>query len=321
MQSYTPPGTILVIGSTGQIGSELVPELRKRYGADRVIASGHKTKPSEELLSGGPFEIVDAASKEAVRAVVQKYKVKVIYHLASLLSANGEKNPDLAWEVNANGLKIVLDVAKEEGIERLFWPSSIAAFGPDTPKDNTPNETILRPTTMYGVTKVAGELLCEYYVKRYGLDIRSLRYPGIISYKTLPGGGTTDYAVAIFYDAIKQKKYTCFLKEDSVLPMMFMPDCVKATIDIMEADPSRLAHRIFNLAAVSFAPADVVSEIKKHIPEFTCTYEPDFRQAIADSWPRTIDDTTARREWSWNHEYDLEKMTEVMLTEIRKKVV
>ena len=318
---YTPSGNILVIGATGQIGSELVPELRRRYGADRVIASGHKTKPSDELRDGGPFEIVDAADYEAVRAVVQKYKIKIIYHLASLLSANGEKNPDLAWEVNANGLKIVLDVARQEGIERLFWPSSIAAFGPDTPKENTPNETILRPTTMYGVTKVAGELLCEYYVKRYGLDIRSLRYPGIISYKTLPGGGTTDYAVAIFYEAIKQKRYTCFLKEDTVLPMMFMPDCVKSTLDIMEVEPSRLTRRVFNLAAVSFAPRDIVAEIKKHIPEFECSYEPDFRQAIADSWPRIIDDSAARREWGWKHEYDLAKMTEVMLDEIRKKLV
>lgn len=319
MQVYSPTGAILVIGATGQIGSELVPALRVRYGADRVIAVGHKTKPSEELFSGGPFEIVDAGSKEAVRAVVQKYNVKVIYHLASLLSANGEKNPDLAWEVNANGLKIVLDLAKEEKVERIFWPSSIAAFGPDTPKDQTPNETILRPTTMYGVTKVAGELLCEYYVKRYGLDVRSLRYPGIISYKTLPGGGTTDYAVAIFYEAIKQKKYTCFLKADTVLPMMFMPDCIKATVEVMEAEPATLQHRVFNLAAVSFSPRDVVAEIKQHIPEFECAYTPDFRQAIADSWPRTIDDSIARVEWGWRHEYDLEKMVKVMLAEIRKK--
>jgi nucleoside-diphosphate-sugar epimerase len=218
-----------------------------------------------------------------------------------------------------NSLKNVLDLAKDYKMEKVFWPSSIAAFGPETPKENTPNETILRPTTMYGVTKVAGELLCEYYFKKYGLDVRSIRYPGIISHKTLPGGGTTDYAVAIFYDAIKNKKYTSFVKKDTVLPMMYMSDCVKATIDLMDADASKLKHRVFNLTAMSFSVEELAAEIKKHIPEFECSYKPDYRQDIADSWPRTIDDSAAREEWGWSPDYDLQKMTEDMLSEVKKK--
>ena len=310
---------ILVTGSVGQIGSELVLELRKKHGNENVIATGHRTEPPKELLDG-PFEIVDATDKEALKNLIERYNIKEVYHLVGILSAVGEKNPDLAWEVNMESLKNVLDLAKDLKLKRIFWPSSIAAFGPDTPKENTPNETILRPTTMYGVTKVAGELLCEYYFKKYGVDVRSLRYPGIISHKTLPGGGTTDYAVAIFYDAIKNKKYSCFVTKDTVLPMMYMPDCIKATIDLMNADSSNLNRRVFNLTAMSFSAQELAEEIKKHIPEFECTYEPDFRQKIADSWPRTIDDSAARNEWGWNHEYDLSKMTEDMLAEIGKKI-
>ena len=312
---------ILVTGATGQIGSELIPELRKKYGNDNIVAVGHKTKPSDELLNSGPFEYIDTTNKDALRAIIEKYNIKIIYHLVSLLSATGEKNPDLAWSINMNGLKNVLDLARICKIERIFWPSSIAAFGPETPRENTPNETILRPTTMYGITKVAGELLCEYYFKNYDLDIRCLRYPGIISHKTLPGGGTTDYAVAIFYQAIKDKKYTCFVRKDTVLPMMYMPDCIKATVDIMEADGSKFNHRCFNLTAMSFSVEDLAAEIKKHIPEFECDYEPDFRQEIADSWPKTIDESAAREEWGWKSDYDLSRMTEKMLDEIKQKKV
>lgn len=310
---------ILVIGAVGQIGSELVPALRKKYGSTNVIAAGHKTKPPEEMLKAGPFEFVDASSKEELKKLITTYNITTVYHLASLLSAAGEKNPELAWHVNMNGLKTVLDLAVEMKL-KVFWPSSIAAFGPDTPRVNTPNDTILRPTTMYGVTKVAGELLCEYYAKKYGLDVRSIRYPGIISSETLPGGGTTDYAVEIFYEAIKNKKYKCFLRKDSTLPMMYMPDCVKATIDLMDADASKLKHKCFNLSAISFSPEQIAAEIKKHIPEFSCIYSPDFRQAIADSWPMSIDDSAARKEWEWKHEYDLSKMTADMLEKLGKRL-
>lgn len=310
---------ILVIGAVGQIGSELVPALRKKYGGANVIAAGHKTKPPEEMLKAGPFEFIDASNKEELKKIMIKYGITTVYHLASLLSAAGEKNPDLAWHVNMNGLKTVLDLAVELKL-KLFWPSSIAAFGPDTPRTNTPNDTILRPTTIYGVTKVAGELLCEYYARKYGLDVRSIRYPGIISSETLPGGGTTDYAVEIFYEAIKNKKYKCFLRKDSTLPMMYMPDCIKATIDLMDADASKLKHRCFNLAAISFSPEQIAAEIKKHIPSFECAYEPDFRQAIADSWPMSIDDSAARKEWGWKHEYDLARMTKDMLDRLGKRL-
>jgi len=312
---------ILVTGATGQIGSELIPELRKKYGNENVVAIGHKTKPSDELFNSGPFEFIDATDKDALKAVIEKYNIKIIYHLVSLLSGVGEKNPDLAWRINMDGLKNVLDLARVCKIERIFWPSSIAAFGPETPRENTPNETILRPTTMYGITKVAGELLCEYYFRRYDLDIRCLRYPGIISHKTLPGGGTTDYAVAIFYQAIKDKKYTCFVRKDTLLPMMYMPDCIKATVDLMEADGSKLNHRCFNLTAMSFSVEELAAEIKKYIPEFECDYEPDFRQAIADSWPKTIDDSAAREEWGWKPDYDLSRMAKEMLDEIKQKKV
>ena len=312
---------ILVTGACGQIGSELTMELRREYGNENVLATGHKTKPSEQLRQSGPFEFIDVTRRETVEEVVEKYDIDTIYHLAALLSAIGEEKPQLAWDVNINGLYNVLEVVRERELTRVFCPSSIAVFGPDTPRDNTPQETILRPTTMYGVTKVAGELLCDYYFMRFGVDVRGVRYPGIISNETLPGGGTTDYAVEIFYEALKHQRYICFLKEDTVLPMMYMPDCIKATIDLMEADLSGLKHHSdFNLAAMSFSPAELAAEIKKHIPEFTCEYQPDFRQAIADSWPMTIDDSAAREEWGWEPSYDLAAMTADMLEKLGQRI-
>jgi len=311
---------ILVTGACGQIGSELTMALRQRYGNENVVAAGHKTKPSPTLRDSGPFVFIYATRRETIEEVVDKYNIDTIYHMAAILSAVGEQNPQLAWSVNINGLYNILEIAREREMTRVFCPSSIAAFGPETPRDNTPQETVLRPTTMYGVTKVAGELLCNYYFQRFGLDVRGVRYPGIISSETPPGGGTTDYAVEIFYEAIKHKQYTCFLKEDTVLPMMYMPDCIKATLDLMEADLSRLKHHAdFNLAAMSFCPAELAAEIKKHIPEFVCEYKPDFRQAIADSWPRTIDDSAAREEWGWEPQYDLAAMTADMLEKLGQR--
>jgi nucleoside-diphosphate-sugar epimerase len=286
---------ILVTGAVGQIGSELTVELRRRYGSENVVATGHRTKPSTALCEGGTFEFIDVTRRETLEAAVEKYSIDTIYHMAAILSAVGEEKPHLAWNVNMNGLYNVLEVARERGLTRVFCPSSIAAFGPETPRDSTPQETVLRPTTMYGLTKVAGELLCNYYVRRFGVDVRGLRYPGIISSETLPGGGTTDYAVAIFYEAIARKRYTCFVREDTVLPMMYMPDCIKGTIDLMEADFSRLKHHAdFNMASMSFSAGELAAEIRRHIPEFECEYKPDFRQAIADSWPCSIDDRAAR---------------------------
>jgi nucleoside-diphosphate-sugar epimerase len=318
MPGSTPK--ILVTGAVGQIGSELTPALRKRYGNDNVIAAGHKTQPSPELRDAGPFEFMDVTRQEMIEAVVKKHGINTIYHLAAILSAVGEQKPQLAWNVNMNGLYNILEVAREHKMERVFCPSSIAAFGPDTPRDHTPQATVLRPRTMYGVTKVAGELLCDYYFYRFGLDVRGVRYPGIISSETLPGGGTTDYAVEIFYEAIKHHSYNCFLREDTVLPMMYMPDCIKATMDLMEADLSRLKHHAdYNLAAFSFSPTELVEEIKVHIPGLACTYNPDFRQQIADSWPRTIDDSAAREEWGWEPEYDLPAMVADMVQKLQKK--
>ncbi len=309
---------ILVTGATGQIGSELVPELRRINGDENVIVGVHRRPPSDELKDTGPCEKVDVTDKESIEKVVDEYEIDTLYHMAAILSAGGEKNPWLAWDVNMNGTYNVLEVARERSMGRVFIPSSIAAFGPETPRENTPQETILKPRTMYGLTKVAGELLCNYYFEKFGLDVRGVRYPGIISYKTPPGGGTTDYAVEIFYEALKHKKYTCFLSEDSTLPMMYMPDCIKATVDLMDADLSKLKHHTdFNLAAISFSPKELVEEIKKHIPELAVSYEPDSRQAIADSWPKTIDDSAAREEWGWKPSYDLAAMTEDMLKNLR----
>lgn len=310
-------GSILVTGAVGQIGCELVPALRERYGAENVIAAGHKTEPPADLRDAGPFVYVDATRRDTIEEVVDEYAINVIYHLAAVLSAVGEKKPQLAWRVNIDGLVNVLEIARERQLAQVFWPSSIAVFGPDTPPHNTPQETILRPTTMYGVTKVAGELLCDYYVKRFGLDVRGVRYPGIISSETMPGGGTTDYAVEIFHEALKNQRYTCFLEKDTVLPMMYMPDCIRATLMLMDADFDQLDHHAdFNLTGFSFAPAELAAEIKKHIPEFEIIYAPDYRQEIADSWPQTIDDTPAREEWGWEPAYDLPMMVEDMLQKL-----
>ncbi|MFO7677267.1 MAG: NAD-dependent epimerase/dehydratase family protein [Thermoplasmatota archaeon] len=311
---------ILVTGAVGQIGSELTMMLREKYGNDNVLATGRKTKPSEAILNSGPFEFIDICKKETVEKVVEEYDIDTIYNMAAILSAVGEEKPMLCWDVNINGLFNILEIAREHGMVRVFVPSSIAVFGPETPKDNTSQETILRPKTMYGISKVAGELLGDYYVKRFNLDVRGIRYPGIISSETLPGGGTTDYAVEIFYEAIKQKKYTCFLRADTILPMMYMPDCLKGTIDLMEADIAKLKHHSdFNLGAMSFSTEDLASEITKHIPDFTCDYKTDFRQAIAESWPRSIDDSAARKEWGWKPKYNLSSMTEDMITKLQRR--
>ena len=320
MTESKPMNRILVTGAVGQIGSELTVELRQRYGAENVVATGHRTKPSAVLCEGGPFEFIDVTRRETLDTVVDQYRIDTIYHMAAVLSAIGEEKPHLAWNVNMNGLYNVLEVARERDLTRVFCPSSIAVFGPDTPRDQTPQETILRPTTMYGVSKVAGELLCDYYVRRFGLDVRGVRYPGIVSSETLPGGGTTDYAVAIFYEAVARKRYTCFVRADTVLPMMYMPDCIKGTIDLMEADFARLKHHAdFNMASMSFSAGQLAAEIKKHIPEFVCEYEPDSRQAIADSWPRSIDDSAARQEWDWQPAFDLAAMTVDMLDKLGQR--
>jgi len=311
---------ILVTGSVGQIGSELTMELRKKYRNDSVVACGRKTKPSEKLFNSGPFEYLDITDKKKVEKVVKKYDIDTIYNMAAILSAVGEERPLVCWNVNINGMYNILELAREYEMSRVFVPSSIAAFGPETPRINTPNDTILKPKTMYGVTKVAGELLGDYYFKRFGIDVRGLRYPGIISSETPPGGGTTDYAVEIFYEAIKNKKYTCFVKKETTLPMMYMPDCIKGTIDLMQADISKLKHHCdFNMASMSFSAGELAAEIKKHIPEFVCTYKPDFRQAIADSWPQSIDDSVARKEWGWKPSYDLPTMTKDMLEKLGKR--
>ncbi|MCJ7422947.1 NAD-dependent epimerase/dehydratase family protein [Candidatus Bathyarchaeota archaeon] len=311
---------ILVTGSTGQIGSELTLELRKRYGGDNVIAAGHKRQPSETLLTSGPFEYVDLSNEESIEKAIRKYDVDTIYHLAAVLSATGEENPQAAWAINMGSLYNILEVARKLKLAQIFWPSSIAAFGPSAPRTNTPQETILIPKTMYGVSKVAGELLCNYYFIRFGLDVRGIRYPGIISSEVLPGGGTTDYAVAIFYDAIRSKRYTCFVREDTVLPMMYMPDCIKATIDLMEVDPSKVKrHDSYNVAGMSFSAGELAAEIRKYVPDFRCDYKPDFRQKIADSWPMSIDDSVARNEWGWKPKYDLAAMTKDMIERLSKR--
>ncbi len=311
---------ILVTGSVGQIGSELTMALREKYGNDNVVGCGRKTKPSEKLLNSGPFEYLDITDRETVEKVVKKYDIDTIYNMAAILSAVGEEKPLLCWNVNINGMYNILEIAREYDMTRIFVPSSIAAFGPETPRIDTPNDTILKPKTMYGVTKVSGELLGDYYFKRFGIDIRGVRYPGIISSETPPGGGTTDYAVEIYYEAIKNKKYTCFVKKDTVLPMMYMPDCIKGTMDLMEADISKLKHHCdFNMASMSFSAGELAEEIKKHIPEFKCDFKPDFRQEIADSWPQSIDDNAARKEWGWKPSYNLSSMTKDMLEKLDRR--
>jgi nucleoside-diphosphate-sugar epimerase len=311
---------ILVTGATGQIGSELTVALRKKYGGDSVVAVGHKRKPSLELLNSGPFESVDVGEKESLEEVLKKYSVDTVYHLAAVLSATGEQNPQAAWNLNMGSLYNVLEIARTHGLTRVFWPSSIAVFGPTAPRTGTPQETVMLPGTMYGVTKVAGELLCNYYFGKYGVDVRGVRYPGIISSETAPGGGTTDYAVEIFYEAIKKRKYTCFVREDTVLPMMYMPDCLKSTIDLMESDASRVKrHDSYNVAGMSFSAGELAAEIRKHIPDFKCDYKPDFRQKIADSWPMSIDDSPARRDWGWKPSYNLATMTADMVQKLSKR--
>lgn len=311
---------ILVIGAAGQIGSELTIALRKNYGDEKVYATDIKQAP-QDVVEGGPFQIMDVMDAKRLIHFVIANKITQIYHLAAVLSGNAEKLPLQAWDINMRSILNILDLAKEAGIKKTFWPSSIAVFGHSTPKKNTPQLTITEPNTVYGISKMAGERWCEYYFKRYGTDVRSLRYPGLISYKTEAGGGTTDYAVEIFYDAIKKGSYDCFLNEDVTLPMMFMEDAINAAIKLMEADASKISVRSsYNLTAISFNPAEIAAEIKNHIPEFTISYHPDFRQAIAESWPQTIDDSAARKDWGWKHKYDLASMTEIMLKEIGKKI-
>jgi nucleoside-diphosphate-sugar epimerase len=299
----------------------LIFELRNRYGKDNVVAAGHTKAPAETLLATGPFEYLDTTEKVGIERVVEKHDIDTIYHLAGILSAVGERDPSLAWRVNMGSLYNVLELARERGMLRLFWPSSIAVFGPEAPRVKTPQEAPLIPRTIYGVTKVAGELLCNYYFTRFGLDVRSLRYPGIISSETPPGGGTTDYAVEIFYEAIKRKRYTCFVNKETVLPMLYMPDCIQATLNLMEADSSQIKlHTSYNLTGVSFPAEELANEIKKYIPEFVCDYKPDFRQKIADSWPMSIDDGPARRDWGWKPAYDLASMTKDMIEKLSKKL-
>jgi len=310
---------ILMTGASGQIGSELLRILRRRHGAENVLATDIQA-PAPGPDETGPFEFLDVTDPKAIDALIVRNRIDTVYHLAAILSATGEKNPALAWNVNINGTYNVLEAARTHGLTRVYIPSSIAAFGPETPRQKTPQETILRPKTMYGVTKVAGELLADYYVRRFGVDVRGSRFPGIISHETLPGGGTTDYAVAIFYEAVKAKRYTCFLRQDSRLPMMYMPDCLKSILDLMDADLGKLNHHAdFNLAAMSFTPAELAGAIRRHIPEFVIEYKPDFRQAIADSWPQSIDDSAAREEWGWTPDYDLAAMTEDMLDFLSKQ--
>lgn len=310
---------ILMTGAAGQIGSELVPALRTKYGSDNVVATDI-VRPPEDLAAAGPFELLDVTDGPAVAALLRKHRIDTVYHMAALLSASGEKHPQKAWEVNMTGLHVVLEACREFGAARIFSPSSIAVFGPATPRERTPQDTVLDPRTIYGVTKAAGEMLCDYYVRKYGLDVRGVRYPGIVSHQTLPGGGTTDYAVAIFYEAVKHGRYTCFLREDTRLPMMYMPDCLKCTLDLMEADFARLEHHAnFNVTAMSFTAGELAAEIRKRIPAFACEYAPDFRQDIADSWPATIDDSAAREEWGWKPDYDLAAMTADMLSVLGKR--
>lgn len=273
------------------------------------------------VKNSGPVIYLDALERNRLSEVLYEYEIDTIFHMASILSATGEKIPQTAWDININGLINVLEAGRSYKVDKIVWPSSIAAFGPTTPRENTPNTTVLQPTTMYGITKVAGELLAEYYYKKYNLDVRSMRLPGIISSETLPGGGTTDYAVEIFYEAIKNKKYTCFLREDTVLPMMYQPDCLKCMIDLLETDNSRLKRRVYNITGMSFSAGEIAAEIKKHIPEFEIDYKPDFRQEIADSWPKTIDDSLAREEWGWNPAYDLSSMTKDMIEILSKRLL
>ena len=310
---------ILIIGACGQIGSELAQALRTKHGKDNVIASDIDSR-NMEVVQAGPFEIVDAKDYNSVKNCIDKYEIDTVYLMAAMLSATGEKNPMTAWDLNMNSLFHVLNLAKDGVIKKVFWPSSIAVFGNNTPKENTPQHTIMEPSTVYGITKQVGERWCDYYFKNYGVDVRSIRYPGIISWKTLPGGGTTDYAINIYHKALTEKSYECFLSADTSLPMMFMDDAIKATMNLMEAPEEDVKIRSsYNLAAMSFTPQDLFEAIKKYLPDFTITYKPDFRQKIADSWPKSIDDSSARNDWHWQHAFDIEKMTVEMLEKLGEK--
>ena len=311
--------TILIIGACGQIGTELTQQLREKYGKDSVIASDVR-KGSAEFVASGPFEVVNALDFNQIQLIIEKYNISDVYLMAALLSATAEKNPAFAWDLNMNSLFHVLNLAKEGKIKKVFWPSSIAVFGPTTPKEHTPQYTVMEPSTVYGISKQSGERWCEYYHNIYGVDVRSIRYPGLISWSTLPGGGTTDYAVDIYHKALSDKKYECFLSEGTGLPMMYMDDAIRATMEIMEADPKDIKIRsAYNLSAMSFTPKEIATSIKKHIPEFEITYAPDFRQKIADSWPASIDDNYARTDWNWKPEFDLDAMTKVMLENLSKQ--
>ena len=307
---------ILVIGACGQIGVELTTELRKIHGAQNVVASD--LRDEHELLKGtGPYVSCDVMNKEMLHVLIIRHNITQVYLLAAILSATGEKNPSLAWHINMQSLLNVLEIAKEEKLSKVYWPSSIAVFGPSSPKQYTPQHTIIEPTTVYGISKFAGEQWCAYYHKNYGVDVRSLRYPGLISYKSAPGGGTTDYAIEIYIEALRDKDYTCFLSEDTYLPMMYMPDAIRATIELMEAPADKISVRSsYNLSGMSFSPKEIGASIKQHIPEFQLDYKPDFRQKIADSWPASIDDSLARADWNWKPNYDLEAMTSDMLTNL-----
>jgi len=310
---------ILVLGASGQIGTELTQKLRELYGNQHVIASDIK-EGTPEMMASGPFEVLDATDKESILQVILKYEINQVYLLAAMLSATAEKFPQKAWDLNMNSLLAVLDLAKEKHIQQIYWPSSIAVFGPTTPQNNTPQKTIMEPSTVYGISKLSGEFWCNYYHQKFGVDVRSLRYPGIISWKTKPGGGTTDYAVDIYFKALEEKKFTCFLTENTRLPMMYMQDAVNATIQIMQAKSTDVKIRTsYNLSAIDFTPKEIADEIKKHIPDFKIDYEPDSRQQIADSWPSSIDDTEARNDWNWKHQFDLSSMTTEMLENLSKK--
>ena len=302
---------ILIIGSSGQIGTELVLNLRQIYGNENVIASDIR-KGNYEVMESGPFEFLDVTNKSEIQKIIEKHNVKEVYLMVAILSVIAEQNPKMAWDLNMSALFNVLDLAKEGQIKKIFWPSSIAVFGPDTPKHNTPQDTIIKPSTVYGISKQAGENWCAYYSNKYDVDVRSLRYPGLISYKTTPGGGTTDYAVEIFYEAIKRKSYTSFLNENTVLPMMYMDDAIKATIGLMQMERNS-TYVSYNIGALSFSPADLAEAIKKRIPEFTISYKPDSRQEIANTWPQSVDDSVARKDWGWQPKVDLDEMVRIML--------
>mgnify|MGYP001036334273 FL=1 len=309
--------TILVLGASGQIGSELIEKLRTIYGSTHVVASDIRNG-SPSLMNSGPFEIIDATDKEAIFAIVKKYNVTQIYLLAAMLSATGEKFPQKAWDLNMTSLLAVLDLAKDKHINQVFWPSSIAVFGSTSPKIHTPQKTIMEPSTVYGISKISGEFWCNYYHEKYGVDVRSLRYPGIISWKTKPGGGTTDYAVDIFFKALEQGSFECFLSEDTCLPMMYMEDAVHATVQIMQVNANQINIRTsYNLSAMNFTPKELASAIHQHLPNFTMSYKTDYRQAIADSWPDSIDDTIAREDWGWSPKYTLLKMTKDILENLQ----